>query len=66
MERVEMVGANVFVLRTRQVGATCWCCGVWERHAEQVADQPQDIFVLEDFGENELEAIAMALSDAYH
>jgi hypothetical protein len=62
MERVEVVGANVFVVRTRQLGPHCWCCDVFERHP----DNQQDSFVLEDFGESELEAVAMALSDAHH
>jgi hypothetical protein len=66
MERVEMVGANVFVLRTRQLGPTCWCCDVWERHQDHAPFELEDVFLLEDFGESELEAIAMALSDAHH
>ena len=60
MERVEVVGANTFLLRTRQLGPKCWCCDVYEMH------QDEEAFVLEDFGESELEAVAMALSDAHH
>jgi hypothetical protein len=65
MERVEMVGASLFVLRTRQLSATCWCCDVWERHPEHAAYESDEVFLLEDFGESELEAVAMALSGAY-
>jgi len=60
MERVEVLGANTFVLRTRQLGPNCWCCDLWERKQEA-----EETFVLEDFGESEIEAVAMALSDAY-
>ena len=60
MERVEVLGLNTFVLRTRQLGPNCWCCDVWERKLEA-----EGTFVLEDFGESELEAVAMALSGAY-
>ena len=31
MERVEVVGGNVFVIRTRQVGPDWWCCDLYER-----------------------------------
>ncbi len=61
MERVENLGANTFVLRTRQLGPNCWCCDLWERHSESDVDET---FVLEDWGESEIEAVAMALSDA--
>ena len=63
MERVEVVGANIFVLHTRQLGPRCWCCDIFERHE---GSNEEDSFVLEDFGESELEAVAMALSDAHH
>ena len=65
MERVEMVGANLFVLRTRQLSATCWCCDVWEKHPDHAPHELEETFLLEDFGESELEAVAMALSDAH-
>jgi hypothetical protein len=61
MERVEVVGGNTFVVRTRQLGPTCWCCDLYEC----VSDDGIEAFVLEDFGESEIEAIAMALSDAH-
>ncbi len=61
MERLEVVGQSTFVLRTRQLGAHVWCCDMYERHE----DEQPDSFVLEDFGETELEAIAMALTDAH-
>jgi hypothetical protein len=59
MERVEVVGANTFVLLTKQLGPNCWCCDMYERHGTA------DSFVLEDFGESEIEAIAMAMTDAH-
>jgi hypothetical protein len=61
MERVEVVGSNTFVLHTRQLGPNCWCCDMYERHDNAQADS----FVLEDFGESEIEAIAMAMTDAH-
>jgi len=63
MERVETVGSNTFVLRTRQLGPGCWCCDVYE--LRQPAE-PTEAFLLEGFGESELEAFAMALSDVGH
>jgi hypothetical protein len=62
MERVEVVGSHTFVLRTRQLGPTCWCCGVFERR--HGVGGGADEFLFEDFGESELEALAMALTDA--
>jgi len=61
MERVEVVGSNTFVLVTKQLGPNCWCCDVYERHD----NEPVDLFAFEDFGESEIEAIAMALHDAH-
>jgi hypothetical protein len=61
MERVEVVGRSTFVLRTRQLGPNTWCCDMYERHAGEAPES----FVLEDFGESEIEAIAMALTDAH-
>jgi hypothetical protein len=61
MERVEVVGINTFVLRTRQLGPNSWCCDMYERHMGGVPES----FVLEDFGESEIEAIAMAMTDAH-
>jgi hypothetical protein len=63
MERVEVVGNHVFVLRTRQVGPQCWCCELYEKR--EGADGGE-AFLFEEFGESELEAFAMALSDAGH
>jgi hypothetical protein len=65
MERVEILAASLFVLRTRQLSPTCWCCDVWERHPDHAPHESEETFLLEDFGESELEAVAMALSDAY-
>jgi hypothetical protein len=62
MERVEVVGGEVFVLRTRQLGPTCWCCDLYERCEDHGGTEE---FLFEDFGESELEAIAMALNDAH-
>ncbi|HEY2486625.1 MAG TPA: hypothetical protein VGI36_15875 [Candidatus Binataceae bacterium] len=62
MERVEVVGSNTFVLRTRQLGPHCWCCDVYERREQ---DETVELFAFEDFGESEIEAIAMALQDAH-
>ena len=61
MERVEMVGSNTYVLRTRQLGPTTWCCDVYQR----LETRSVESFVFEDFGESEMEAIAMALTDAH-
>ena len=65
MERVEMVGTSLFVLRTRQLSESCWCCDVWEKHPDHAPDESEEVFLLEDVGESELEALAMALSDAH-
>jgi hypothetical protein len=62
MERVEVVGREVFVLRTRQLGPNCWCCDLYERC--EVHGGAEE-FLFEDFGESETEAIAMALHDAH-
>lgn len=59
MERVEVVGSSTFVLLTRQLGPRTWCCDMYERLDDQ------DSFLLEDFGESEIEAIAMAMADAH-
>jgi hypothetical protein len=61
MERVEMVGGNVLVMRTRQLGPNSWCCDLYERHE---AAHLSEEFLFEEFGESENEAIAMALADA--
>lgn len=61
MERVEMVGGSTFVLKTRQVGPSCWCCDVYERIDNVAAES----FMFEDFGESETEAIQMAMHDAH-
>jgi hypothetical protein len=61
MERVEVIGRNTFVLRTKQLGPHSWCCDVYERQE----NESFELFVFEDFGESEIEAIAMALHDAH-
>ena len=66
MERVEMVGTSVYVLRTRRLSENCWCCDVWTKHPEHAPAEADETFMFEDFGESELEAFAMALSDAHH
>lgn len=60
MERVEMVGSNTFVLRTEQLGPHSWSCEVYRRQLGETGET----FLLKGFGESELEAFAMALSDA--
>ncbi len=62
MERVEVVGDEVFILRTRQLGPQCWRCDLYERLDR---DGGFEEFLFEDFGESETEAIAMALQDAH-
>lgn len=62
MERVEVVGDEVFILRTRQLGPQCWCCDLYERFDR---DGGFEEFIFEDFGESEMEAIAMVLHDAH-
>ncbi len=62
MERVEVVCGNVFVLRTRQLSADWWCCDLYERVETGAGGEA---FVLENFGQSEIEAIGMALSDAH-
>ncbi len=63
MERVEVVGTTTFVLRTHQLGPHSWDCDVFERDSGRAE---AEIFLLREFGESELEAVAMALSDAVH
>ena len=60
MERVENIGSSTFVLRTRQLAPNHWSCDVFARDGREKAER----FLLEHFGESELEAIAMALSEA--
>ncbi|MGP0082806.1 MAG: hypothetical protein ACLP0B_04115 [Steroidobacteraceae bacterium] len=62
MERVEVVCGNVFVLRTRQLSPDWWCCDLYERVETGAGGEA---FVLENFGQSEIEAIGMALSDAH-
>jgi hypothetical protein len=61
MERVELVGGSVYVLRTRQLGPASWCCDVYERFETEQSES----LVFEDFGESEIEAFAMAMGDAH-
>jgi hypothetical protein len=60
MERVEVFAGKSFVLRTQQLGPERWSCDVFGR-GEQASEQ----FLLEQFGDSELEAIAMALDDVH-
>jgi hypothetical protein len=61
MERVEVVGSDILVLRTTQLGPNCWSCDVYERDGSDAGES----FAFEDFGESESEAIQMALHDAH-
>jgi len=49
MERVEVVGDEVFILRTRQLGPQCRCCDLYERVD---CDGDSEEFLFEDFGES--------------
>jgi hypothetical protein len=62
MERVEIVGGNVFVMRTTQLGPHSWSCDLYERDE---SPEGSDSFLFKEFGESEIETIAMALSDAH-
>ena len=62
MERVEVVGGEVFILRTRQLAPDCWRCDLYERCEIHGGIEE---FLFEDFGETEMDAIAMALNDAH-
>ena len=44
MERVEILAASLFVLRTRQLSATCWCCDVWEKHPDHAPHESEETF----------------------
>jgi len=61
MERVEVLEGMTFVLRTNQLGPERWSCDVFDRESQD-AEQ----FVLAEFGDSELEAIAMALSEVHY
>jgi hypothetical protein len=61
MERVEILGGHTFVLRTHQLGPEHWSCDVFGRESPNA-----ERFMLEEFGDSELEAIAMALSEAHY
>lgn len=62
MERVEVVAGVQLMVRTRQLGPHCWCCDVLEP-----ADTAHpEVFILEHYGESEMEAVAMALTEAVH
>jgi len=60
MERVEDCGGQTFVLKTSQLGPKRWSCDVFGRESLNA-----ERFLLQDFGDSELEAIAMALSEAH-
>jgi len=62
MERVEVVCGNVFVLRTRQLSPDWWCGDLYERVETGAGGEA---FGLVNFGQSEIEAIGMALSDAH-
>ena len=64
MERVETIGFDSYLLRTRQVGPNSWCCDVYER----LAFNTEDFFVVDEFafqvfGESETESVATALHE---
>ncbi len=61
MERMEVFGGKTFVLRTHQLGPQQWSCDVFGRETQNVEQ-----FVLQQFGESELEAFAMAASEVHH
>ena len=61
MERVEVLKGMTFVLRTNQLGPERWSCDVFDRQS-----QDTEQFVLAEFGDSELEAIAMALSEVHY
>ncbi len=63
MERVEIFRGMTFMLRTHQLGPERWSCDVFGRES---ADTGQFVLELEDFGDSELEAIAMALSEVHY
>ncbi|HYB91615.1 MAG TPA: hypothetical protein VEC38_11285 [Candidatus Binataceae bacterium] len=65
MERVERVGCDTLVLRTRQVGPNSWCCGVYERVDPQTGDLRADLFAFEVFGETEMESVETALHETH-
>ena len=60
MERIESFGNTTFVLKTHQLGPERWSCDVFGRMSSD-----SDRFLFQEFGESELEAIAMALSEAH-
>ncbi len=61
MERVEAFAGRTFVLRTHQLGPQQWSCDVFGRETQD-AEQ----FLLVQFGESELEAFAMAISEVHY
>jgi hypothetical protein len=61
MERVEVFRGHTFVLRTNQVGPERWSCDVFGRESPEA-----ERFLLEEFGDSELEAIAMALNEVHY
>ncbi len=62
MERVEVVGINTLVLRTRQLGPNSWSCDAYRKESAS----GEETFLLKGFGESEIEALAMAMYDADH
>ena len=62
MERMEHVGHQSVFLKTRQLGPNSWVCDVFEC---MDGIHPQAL-LLEQFGESELEAFAMALTEVGH
>jgi hypothetical protein len=62
MERVEVVAGTPVMVKTRQLGPHRWCCDVFEPAGEA---HPETL-LLEQYGESEMEAVAMALTEVAH
>ena len=60
MERTEVFGGSTFLLKTHRLGPERWSCDVFTRDRANA-----ERFMLQEFGESELEAIAMALSEVH-
>ncbi len=59
MERMETVGCHDVFVKTRQLGPNSWVCDIFECCDGVHPDE----LLLEQFGESELEAMAMALTE---
>jgi hypothetical protein len=62
MERLEVIGEHSVLVQTRQLGPNSWVCDLF-RCADGV--HPEGL-LLEHYGESELEAVSMALTEAHH